>query len=70
MSSAVSARQSQDLLQPLLDMMPDHIYFKDRAGRFTRVSSSLARFHGVASGGRVLDRQDGPRAVVRRGYYR
>lgn len=35
------------LLQTFLDNTPDHVYFKDLEGRFTRLSRSLARWLGL-----------------------
>src|SRR5215210_6775820 len=35
------------LLQTILDTTPDHVYFKDVEGRFTRLSRSLARWLGL-----------------------
>src|SRR5262245_44436975 len=53
-----SLQQSADLLQLLLDMMPDDIYFKDADGRFLRISRSLAAFYGVGDPAQVLGKTD------------
>ena len=53
----------RDLLQTLMDNIPDTIYFKDTASRFTRINRAQARVLGVttpeeAIGKRDLDIQD------------
>ncbi len=46
------------LLQTFLENTPDHVYFKDLDGRFTRVSRSLARWLGVEEVDQVLGSTD------------
>ncbi|NBC30222.1 MAG: PAS domain S-box protein [Spirochaetes bacterium] len=41
--------EERNLMHLLLDTSPDYIFFKDTAGRFTRVSASLARALGLES---------------------
>jgi len=40
--------QERTLLETLLDQSPDHIYFKDTASRFTRISGTMATSLGLA----------------------
>jgi len=42
------------LLQTFLENTPDHVYFKDLDGRFTRLSRSLARWLGVEEADEAL----------------
>lgn len=37
----------RDLLQTLMDNIPDHIYFKDIEGRFTRINKAMAEYVGL-----------------------
>jgi PAS domain S-box-containing protein len=53
-----SMTESVDLLQVLLDLMPENIYFKDADGRFTRVSRSVARYLGVDQPQDVVGKTD------------
>ena len=39
--------REQYFMQTLMDHLPDHIYFKDAASRFIRISRSLAQFFGL-----------------------
>ena len=47
-----------DLLQTLMDNIPDTIYFKDTASRFTRINRAQARFLGVGSMAEALGKTD------------
>jgi PAS domain S-box-containing protein len=58
MSRSVTMTESVDLLQVLLDLMPENIYFKDADGRFTRVSRSLAQYYGVKDPAEVVGKTD------------
>jgi hypothetical protein len=46
------------LLETFLENTPDHVYFKDMEGRFTRVSASLVRWLGVADMAQAVGRSD------------
>jgi diguanylate cyclase (GGDEF)-like protein/PAS domain S-box-containing protein len=48
----------RDLLQTLMDNIPDTIYFKDTASRFTRINLAQARVLGVGSVAEALDKTD------------
>ncbi|MCX6320213.1 MAG: PAS domain S-box protein, partial [Bacteroidia bacterium] len=39
--------KEQYLMRSLMDNLPDHIYFKDRESRFTRINKSQAQFFGL-----------------------
>lgn len=51
-------RESIDLLQVLLQAIPDNLYFKDAEGRFTHVSESVAAFFGVTGSHEVIGKTD------------
>jgi PAS domain S-box-containing protein len=51
-------QQEQALLRALMDNVPESIYFKDRASRFTNVSRSLAEKVGVADPADALGKTD------------
>ena len=48
----------RELLQTIMENVPDFLYVKDRASRFVRMNSATARFLGSARSGRC-DWQDG-----------
>ena len=48
----------RDLLQTLMDSVPDKIFFKDQFSRFTRVNKSFAKEVGVESPDLVLGKTD------------
>lgn len=47
-----------DLLRTFLEHTPDHVYFKDAEGRFTKLSASLARWIGLDDADSALGRTD------------
>jgi PAS domain S-box-containing protein len=48
----------RDLLQALIDSLPDHIFIKDVEGHFVRANSALARFLGVANAAALEGKTD------------
>ena len=50
--------QERDLLQTLMNNIPDAIYFKDRECRFTRVNTAQAEFLGLESPSAALGKTD------------
>jgi PAS domain S-box-containing protein len=48
----------RDLMQALMDNIPDTIYFKDTASRFTRINRAQAQFLGVPGPEAALGRTD------------
>jgi PAS domain S-box-containing protein len=48
----------QRLLNSLITATPDHIYFKDRESRFTRINESFARRHGLSNPNVALGKTD------------
>ena len=56
--AAEGSLDERDLLQTFLDNTPDHVYFKDVEGRFTRLSRSLARWLGLEDADQALGLTD------------
>ena len=48
----------QNLLNSLITTTPDMVYFKDRAGRFTRVNEALAKRNGLPDPNALLGKTD------------
>jgi len=48
----------RDLLHVLLDNLSEHIYFKDTASRYVRISRSLARFYGLTEPASAVGKSD------------
>jgi len=48
----------QQLLNSLIAATPDHIYFKDRQSRFTRINESFARRQGFSDPDAILGKTD------------
>ncbi len=56
--SEAALAQERDLLQALMDNIPDSIYFKDTASRLTRVNRGFTRMLNVADPQAMLGRTD------------
>lgn len=50
--------EERDLLQGLMDAVPDLIYFKDAAGRFTRANRGVAALFGLADPAELVGKTD------------
>jgi PAS domain S-box-containing protein len=48
----------RDLLQALMENLPDHIYFKDTASRFTRINLAQARHLGLRNPDDAIGKSD------------
>ena len=50
--------EERHLLHTLMDNLPDHVYFKDRESRFTRISKALAKEYGLSDPALALGKRD------------
>ncbi|MFP6766039.1 MAG: PAS domain S-box protein, partial [Planctomycetaceae bacterium] len=46
------------LLHSLMESLPDHVYFKDRASRFVRISRAMANWFGLQDPGDAVGKTD------------
>jgi PAS domain S-box-containing protein len=51
--------EEKHLFDVLMECLPEHIYFKDREGRFTRVNQAMAQLFGLGEPGQLLGKCDG-----------
>ena len=58
MRTEAALQEEKHLFDLLMECLPEHIYFKDRDCRFTRVNQSLARLFGVTDPGELIGRSD------------
>jgi diguanylate cyclase (GGDEF)-like protein/PAS domain S-box-containing protein len=58
LSETARLREEIFLLHTLMDTIPDHIYFKDRESRFTRINPAQAKVLGLSSPGDAVGRSD------------
>jgi diguanylate cyclase (GGDEF)-like protein/PAS domain S-box-containing protein len=57
-ASARYRQLDQDLLEAFLEHIPDNVFFKDRHGRFLRISNSMANHFGLKSPDLALNKTD------------
>ncbi|NUM46583.1 MAG: PAS domain-containing protein, partial [Anaerolineales bacterium] len=57
-TSEAQYREQRDLLQALMDNIPDMIYFKDTASRFIRINRSQAKLLGVTDPAQANQKTD------------
>jgi PAS domain S-box-containing protein len=56
--AAASLARERQLMNSLLDTLPDQIYFKDLAGRFLRINPALARRYGLQDPAQAIGKSD------------
>ena len=58
MRTKAALNQEKHLFDLLMEYLPEHIYFKDRECRFTRVNQSLARLFGFTGPDELIGKSD------------
>ena len=57
-SAEEALRHEQALFADLFNTIPDHIYFKDRQGRFIRINESMVRAFGLRNAAEAVGKSD------------
>jgi PAS domain S-box-containing protein len=55
---AMELRSNEEYLRALMDSLPDLVYFKDRASRFTRINQAHARAFGLRDPAQAIKKTD------------
>jgi PAS domain S-box-containing protein len=58
MQTKAALHEEKHLFDVLMECLPEHIYFKDRACRFTRVNQSLAQLFGFTKPDELIGKSD------------
>src|ERR1022692_1381548 len=58
MKTEAALHEEKHLFDLLMECLPEHIYFKDRECRFTRVNQSMARLFGLSAPDELIGKSD------------